>query len=102
MPTDLRSDLLRLICAQLPAKEAAYVASLAPDDYEAHVEAYCAVRRLGVELAPGLLDEFVLSLLAYLDSTVPPPQEAPIPAVRTGSVGRIHLVAPRRPATTIR
>jgi hypothetical protein len=63
----LRADLLRLVCSALPEAEAGFIRSLPADDFLAHAEAYCAVRRLGIDLPEDLRDLFVASLLSQLD-----------------------------------
>jgi hypothetical protein len=68
MNLHLRADLLRLVCAELPAAEADFIRSLPPDEYATHAEAYCAARRLGITLPPELQDLFTAALLEHLDS----------------------------------
>jgi hypothetical protein len=70
MSTFLRADLLRLVCSELPEPEAVFIRSLPPDDFRTHVEAYCTVRRVGIDLPEDLQRLLVTSLLAHMDSEI--------------------------------
>ena len=71
MTVQLRADLLRLVCAELPEAESVFIGSMPAHDYLTHAEAYCAIRRLGISLPSDLQSRFVASLLAYLDGDPP-------------------------------
>lgn len=55
---NLRIDLLRLVCAALPATEARSISELDPHDPDTHVAAYAAVVRTETVLPPELHRSF--------------------------------------------
>lgn len=67
MATPLRWDLLPAIIDNLPADEAQTVGLLDPLDHLAHVEAYAALRRNGIEIDHLLLHDFLVGLLTFLE-----------------------------------
>jgi hypothetical protein len=73
MDVQMRADLLRLVCAELPELEATFIQSLPADEYRTHAEAYCAVRRLDITLPRDLQDRFVAALFEYLDADMAAP-----------------------------
>ncbi|MFL6106226.1 MAG: hypothetical protein ACJ72D_16715 [Marmoricola sp.] len=63
--TNLRPDILRLVCAELPEPDATYVRSMRSDEWSTYVEAYSSCLRNGVELPAELHRALVAVLVGH-------------------------------------
>ncbi|MGN6160688.1 MAG: hypothetical protein ACTHOG_03190 [Marmoricola sp.] len=66
MHTHLRPDVLRLVCAELPASDASWIRSLPADELTTHLEAYSVLRRMRIRLPADLEQEFLRCVLEQM------------------------------------
>jgi hypothetical protein len=70
MSEQLRPDLLRLLCAELPRSEADMIETMSPDDVMSYVEAFSAAKRAGVEIPSDLRRALAAAMHEYSESDV--------------------------------
>lgn len=90
MHSHLRPDILRLIWAELPPTEAAWITQLSVTDIATHLETYTAIWRLDVCLPSDLQQEFVTCLLEQLECSAHGASDDACPIV-----GTRHLITAR-------
>ena len=67
MEPTARAELLRTICALLPAGERSRIENMPPDDYVTFVQAYCSARRHLPDLRADLRRDLVLVICELND-----------------------------------